>query len=297
MQKESSLRNIIIFIRRYITFFTFLVMEIICISIMVRYNQTYRATYANISNDVTGFFMNKYNNVEYYFQLRKTNRQLADENAYLKNFIITSLGKNGDTSTTKLLTRIDSLYRDTLGRNTKFIYSVAKVVNNSTTNENNYITIQKGSKDGVTTDMAVDGPDGIVGHVVAVSKNFSIIMSLLNHNSRVSVMIKGKPFTGVVDWDGKNIRELTLHNVPKTIKLHKNDSIITSNLSENFPPGLLVGRVDRIILDKSSSLMDVQVTTGTNFNLLQYVYLIKNTLYTEQKVLEQSTLQAQPVKK
>ncbi|WP_191967872.1 rod shape-determining protein MreC [Rhizosphaericola mali] len=291
------MRNIIIFIRRYITFFTFLVMEIICISIMVRYNQTYRATYANISNDVTGFFMNKYNNVEYYFQLRKTNRQLADENAYLKNFIITSLGKNGDTSTTKLLTRIDSLYRDTLGRNTKFIYSVAKVVNNSTTNENNYITIQKGSKDGVTTDMAVDGPDGIVGHVVAVSKNFSIIMSLLNHNSRVSVMIKGKPFTGVVDWDGKNIRELTLHNVPKTIKLHKNDSIITSNLSENFPPGLLVGRVDRIILDKSSSLMDVQVTTGTNFNLLQYVYLIKNTLYTEQKVLEQSTLQAQPVKK
>lgn len=272
-------------------------MEIICISIMVRYNQTYKATYANIANDVTGFFMNKYNDVEYYFQLRKTNRQLADENAYLKNFIITSLGKNGDTSTTKLFTRIDSLYRDTLGRNTKYIYSVAKVVNNSTTNENNYITIQKGSKDGVTTDMAVDGPDGIVGHVVAVSKNFSIIMSLLNHNSRVSVMIKGKPFTGVVDWDGKNVRELTLHNVPKTIKLHKNDSIITSNLSENFPPGLLVGRVDRIVLDKSSSLMDVQVTTGTNFNLLQYVYLIKNTLYTEQKVLEQSTLQAQPVKK
>ncbi|MFT4202387.1 MAG: rod shape-determining protein MreC [Chitinophagaceae bacterium] len=290
------MRNIIIFIRRYITFFTFLVLQIVCVSMLVRYNASYNAVYINVASSFTGFFDKKYNDVEYYFQLRKTNKQLADENAMLKNVIMSSIEKNGDTSTGRLQARIDSLYRDTLGRNVKYIFTTAKVVNNSLYSENNYITIQKGSQDGVATDMAVAGPKGIVGHVVSVSKNYSVAMSLLNHNSRVSVTLKGKPFTGIVDWDGHSPSEVLLHNVPKNIKIHKGDSVVTSNLSESFPPGLMVGRAERIRLNAASNLMDVVLKTATDFSNLQYVYLIRNVFYTEQKSLEQATREQQPVK-
>ncbi len=263
---------------------------------LVRYNNSYNAVYINVASSFTGFFDKKYNDVEYYFQLKKTNKQLAEENAMLKNMIMTSIGKNGDTSTNKLQARIDSLYRDTLGRNVKYIFTTAKVVNNSLYSENNYITIQKGSADGVTTDMAVAGPKGIVGHVVSVSKNYSVVMSLLNHNSRVSVTLKGKPFTGIVDWDGVKPSEVLLHNVPKNIKITKGDSVITSNLSESFPPGLMVGRAIRVRPDAASNLIDIVLETSTDFSNLQYVYLIKNVFYTEQKSLEQATQQQQPVK-
>ena len=290
------MRNIIIFIRRYITFFTFLVLQAICISMLVRHNASYNAVYVNVASSFTGFFDKKYNDVEYYFQLKKTNRQLAEENAMLKSVIMFAIEKNGDTSSNKLQVRIDSLYRDTLGRNVKYIFSTAKVVNNSLYNENNYITIQKGSKDGVTMDMAVAGPKGIVGHVVSVGKNYSVVMSLLNHNSRVSVTLKGKSFTGIVDWDGASPYEVLLHNVPRNLKVHKGDSVVTSNLSESFPPGLMVGRADRIRLDAASNLMDVVLKTATDFSNLQYVYLIRNVFYTEQKSLEQATKEQQPVK-
>lgn len=290
------MRNIIIFIRRYITFFTFLVLQIICISMLVRYNASYNAVYINVASSFTGFFDKKYNDVEYYFQLKKTNKQLADENAMLRNVIMASIEKNGDTSTDKLYARVDSLYRDSLGRNVKYVFTTAKVVNNSLYNENNYITIQKGSKDGVTTDMAVMGPKGIVGHIVSVSQNYSVAMSLLNHNSRVSVSIKGKPFTGIVDWEGSSPSELLLHSVPKDIKINKGDSVVTSNLSESFPPGLMVGRAERIRLDQASNMMDVVLKTATDFSNLQYVYLIRNVYYTEQKSLEQATKQQQPAK-
>ena len=263
---------------------------------LVRYNASYNAVYINVASSFTGFFDKKYNDVEYYFQLKKTNKQLAEENAMLKNVIMMSIEKNGDTSSSKLKSRIDSIYRDSSGRNIKYMFTEAKVVNNSVYSENNYITIQKGSKDGVTTDMAVIGPKGIVGHIVSVSKNYSVAMSLLNHNSRVSVMLKGKPFIGIVDWDGVNPTEILLHNVPKNIKINKGDSVITSNLSESFPPGLMVGRADRIRLDAASNLMDVVLKTSTDFSNLQYVYLIKNFYFTEQKGLEQATMQQQPVK-
>lgn len=266
---------------------------------LINYNNSYQAAYVNVANGLTGSIQSRYNSVEYYFQLKKENAQLIDENAKLKQALF-ALGKTDDTSSAKLYNKIDSLFTDSLRRGLRYVYFTAKVVNNSLTNENNYITLKKGAADGIKVDMAVDGPQGIVGRVIAVSQHYSIVMSLLNHNSKISTMLKNNNYTGIVDWDGRNPSLLTLHNIPQSIsnKIKIGDTAITSNLSGNFPPGLMVGRVAKVTTDPASNFLAITLKSATNFYTLQYVYLIHNTMLTEQRELEANTQkQMQPTTK
>jgi len=226
------MRNIFLFIQRFFVLFVFLVLQVLCILVLVNYNQTYQAYFAGSANEVIGRVNTQYNDVHEYFSLRKTNEQLAKQNKDL----LAALHINTNGTDTATLTRLDSILRDTLGRIRKFDFTTARVVNNSTTEENNYITIERGAKQGVVKDMGVVGPNGIVGKVLLVSDNYSVVMSLLNHNSRVSAMLKrDSTNSGYIDWDGKNPSFVIMHNVPKSAKIKNGDTVLTSNLSGNFP--------------------------------------------------------------
>jgi len=264
----------------------FFALEGAAIYTLYTYNKTHQAFFGNIANEVTGSVSKKYNDVEYYFQLKKTNEQLANENANLRKMLSTSF-ENADTAK---ISYVDSLAKDTLGTR-KFSFLVAKVANNSVTQENNYITLHRGAKQGVKVDMGVIGPDGIVGKVILVSDNYSRVMSLLNRKSKVSAMTKKGLYTGELDWDGKDPNYLTLHGIPKSAKVQKGDTILTSNISQklSFPPGIMVGRVADIILDPSSNFYNLKIKSATNFFTLQYVYLTDNLQQAEQQALESKT--------
>jgi len=280
------MRNIFLFIRRFFNLLLFLSLEGLAIYTLYNYNKTHQAFFGNIANEVTGVFSKKYNDIEYYFQLKKTNEQLAEENANLRKMLPGSF-ENADTAKT---TYIDSLAKDTLGTR-KFNFLVAKVVNNSVTQENNYITLHRGAKQGVKVDMGVIGPDGIVGKVIFVSDNYSRVMSLLNRKSKVSAMLKKGLYSGELEWDGKDPSYLTLHSIPKSAKVQTGDTVLTSNVSEklSFPAGLMVGRVAEIIPDPSSNFYTLRVRSSTNFYTLQYVYLSDNLQAAEQQELESKT--------
>ncbi len=276
------MRNIFLFIKRFFVFFMFLVLQAISISILVTYNKTHQAVFSGIANEMTGWFSSKYNGVEYYFRLKKTNEDLAAENSRLRTLLATQLD---DPDTTKI-SRIDSLLKDTLGRGRKFIFLPAKVVNNSVNQENNYITLFRGSKQGVNTSMAVCGPDGIVGRVVSVSDNYSIVMSLLNHNSKVSAMMLHSNYAGIIEWDGSDPQYLEMHGIPKGAQIKIGDTVITSNLSGNFPEGLMVGTISENTIDQSTGYYNLKLKSATNFLTIQYAYLVENSMWTEQKQLE-----------
>ncbi len=279
----TFMRNIFLFIRRFFVLFVFVVLQVLCIFVLVNYNQTYEAYFAGSANEVIGRVNTQYNEVHEYFSLRKTNEQLTRQNKELLTLLHIN---NGGTDTTNI-TKIDSLLRDTLGRIRKFNFMEARVVNNSTTEENNFITINRGSKSGVVKDMGVLGPNGIAGKIILVSDNYSVAMSILNHNSRVSAMLKkDSTNSGYVDWDGKNAGFIMMHNVPKSAKIKVGDTVLTSNLSGNFPAGMMVGTVDVVSMDRSSPFFTLRLKTATNFYNLQYVYLIKNLQWEEQRKLE-----------
>ena len=254
---------------------------------LVTYNKTHQAVFAENANEVTGLVSEKYNNIEYYFRLKQTNESLAAENARLHNMLAASY-ENPDTGT---VIKIDSLLKDTLGLIRKYSFLEAKVVNNSVNEENNYITIHRGALQGVKENMAVVGPDGIVGKVVVVTNNFSRAMSLLNRKSKVSAMLKKGFYTGDLEWDGTDPGYLSLRKIPKSAKVQKGDTVITSNISArlSFPPGLMVGTVAAVNADAGSNFYNLTIKTSTNFYSLQYVYLTENLLLEEQQQVEAKT--------
>lgn len=286
------MKNIFLFIRRYFTLFLFLFLEGWSISLLVKYNRSYEAAYSNAAHSITGAIDKKYNNVQYFFELKKTNKALATENAQLHNALNQLLRKGDTLSNNQLHTFIDSLNTDSSGTIHKYQYYEAKVVNNSVTKENNYITIEKGSNHGIQKDMAVAGPSGIVGRVVSVSPKYSIIMSLLNHNTHVTATLKKIGFNeAYIDWNGKRVNVIQLNNVPKTVKISKGDTVLTSNLSQNFPENIMIGRILNFSVNPATSFYNIDVATATNFYALQYVYIIKNNFVNEQRATEDSLQQ------
>lgn len=261
-----------------------MVLQILSLVLLVKYNQTHQAAYAGVANEVTGHFSDQYNKVQNYFHLKENNRLLLEENTRLKNLMGISF-ESADSSRVKVL---DSLVRDTLGRQRKYIWLPAKVINNTVSNQMNYLTLHRGAKQGVIKDMAVVGPQGIVGTVIEISDNYCRVMSLLHRNSKVSSMLKKSRTIGSVEWDGKDPHFITLRNIPKSIPLSKGDSVVTSNYSANFPSDLLVGTIVDITKDAASSFYIIRLRTATNFYSLEYVNLVENAQWDEQRRLEAS---------
>lgn len=276
------MKNIFIFIRRYFNFLFFVVLQILSLVFLVKYNDTHEAVYAGVANEVTGRINEQYNKVQNYFHLKENNRLLLEENTRLKNLM--RINFEDPDSARQVI--IDSLIRDTLGHQRKYVWLPAKVVNNTVSQQMNYLTLHRGANEGVKKDMAVIGPQGVVGTVIDVSENFSRVMSLLHRNSKVSSMLKKNRIIGTVEWDGADPHYLTLRNIPKSTKVQRGDSVVTSSYSANFPSDLMVGTIDEISKDPTSNFFIIRLKTATNFYSLEYVYLVENVQWAEQRRLE-----------
>ena len=181
---------------------------------------------------------------------------------------------------------IDSLNKDSLNRYRKFYYLPAKVVGSTVSLQTNFLTLERGSLQGVKKGMSVVSPEGIVGVVTEVSDNYCRVMSLLHRNSKVSAMLKKDNNAGSIEWDGVDPSYLTLKNISKGAQVKKGDSIVTSNYSANYPSHLLIGTVSDFAVDPTINFYTLKVKTAANFFTLQYVYIVENVRYAEQIKLE-----------
>ena len=260
-------------------------LQIVSLSFLFQYNKFHQAAFSNVAGEITGRFNQKYNGIEYYFRLKGTNDALVKENERLNQLLKANYEAPGELN--RLMT--DTLMIDSLKKIQKYIYREAKVVGSSVSSQTNYLTIHRGSSQQIRPNMGVISPLGIVGTVVSTSPNFAVVMSMLHRQYTVVVKLKNSGERGKVEWDGTNPSFVTLKDIPKSAKMNKGDSIVTSETSSLFPPGILVGTVNEIVEDKSSNFYIVKLKTATNFFNVQYVYVIDNTQFDEQKRLEDST--------
>ncbi len=281
------MRNIFLFIRRFSNFFFFLVLQIIALSFLFRFNKYHEAVFMGVAGEITGRVSEKYNTVEYYFKLKKTNDALVQENVHLRSLL--RLNYQGADTTRKLV--VDSIRVDSLVKVQRFRYYDAKVVSNNVSSQTNYITIHRGSNQGIPkhSEWGVISPLGIVGRIVSVGDNFSVVMSALHRQFKVYCSIKkgSDAQTGIVSWDGVDARFLTLINIPKSLPVVKGDTVMTSNVSDIYPAGIMVGTVAAIVDDKSSNFYTLKIKTATDFFNLQYVYVIEDLQREEQHKLEE----------
>lgn len=278
------MRNVFLFILRYKTFFSFLILQVVSLWFLYTYNKFHRARFLGIANEVTGRVNTQYNKVEDYFTLREENRRVHQINDSLLNL----LPKNYMRADTSVQLVQDSIPFDTLGHYRRYYFRPATVVYNTVSSQKNYIQLNRGSNHGIKDNMAVLSSDGsAVGVVVGVSPNFCQVMSLLHVQQKVNASLKKSGDFGTIEWDGKDPRLLTLKGVPKSIEIKAGDTVLTSTYSFNFPPGYMVGTIAEVVTDKSTNFYMLKVKPGAKFYSLQQVFVVENLQYAEQTALNQ----------
>jgi rod shape-determining protein MreC len=284
-------RNIFLFIRRYLNFFLFLSLQAFSIYLIVHYNRYQNAVASESMNEITGHINSQYNGITYYFNLKSTNDSLVRANGDLYNKLKSDF-ELPDTANKIVLNtiRVDSL---TLGR--KYLYKEAKVVANSVSSPTNYLVLGRGSDQQLVKDIGVVDPNNdVIGIITDVSSNFSVVMSLLHKDSRISAKLKKGGDAGMVTWDGKDPTQLTLSEIRKSARIEIGDTVVTSGFTTTFPYGLNIGTVVEIVPEKSTSHYAIRLKTCANFYNLQYAYAIDNLQKDEiNRLLEKAKKESQ----
>ena len=278
------MRNVFLFIRRYFNLLFFLLLQVAALTLLFRYNKFHEAAFMNVANEVTGRVNTRYNNVETYFSLKKDNEKLREQNAQLLN----QLKSDYDWPDSSWSVATDTIRIDSLEQYRKYLYLPAKVISTTVNAQNNYLMLHRGSGQGVGVNMAVVGPQGVIGTVVNVSRNMAVVMSMLHRQSKIIAVLKKGSGFGEVVWDGKDPSFVSLLKVPKTVPVNKGDSVVTSQFSDKYPPGHLVGIVEKVEEDKGTSTYNLTLRTTTNFYTVQHAYVVKNMLKEEIDALEKS---------
>ena len=272
------MRNFILLIRRYHFFILFLIMQGLCFYLLVMNNSYRRSSYVTTSNYVVGTIYSGYSQLTDYLKLGITNRQLAEENALLRqldtaNYYDQHFHWNKED---------DSLLIQ------QYEYLPARVINNSVNRINNYLTLDKGSLHGIRPYMAVACGSGVVGIVKDVSPHFSTVSSLLHSDTRISSKIKSNDYFGTTVWSGNSPVIGQLRDIPSHAKVKVGDTIITSTFSGIFPRGIVIGKILELG-NSGDSFKDIKIKFSTDFQNLSYVYVIRNILKEERDSLEAKT--------
>lgn len=126
---------------------------------------------------------------------------------------------------------------------------VAAIVGRSADHWWQQITLGRGSQDGIQKDHIVMGPGGLVGRVVSVTPNSSRVLLISDPTSKVGAAISRSRSMGFMRGQGSN--RAVLQFFDKVPDVRRGDVVSTSSVSELFPPGLPLGRVESVNLDKS----------------------------------------------
>lgn len=266
-------------LKKYDYVVVFLLLVVVSAVLMSRTSYYQGSKLVAWSNAVAGGWYQGVHSVGGYFDLKGENDRLAAENAMLK----AQLESSYISYTDSVFTVNDTTYKQ------RYSYTEARVIKNSWSQQNNFIMINKGSKHGIKVDQAVVSPEGIVGVVMSVSKNFATIMPVLHSDSRNSVKVKRTGISGSLVWDGLDYRYAQVVDVPATHQFEDNDTIITSGLANDFPEGVPVGYVVEAEPLSGSGFYKVKIRLATDFNKLDHVYVINNRFREEQEELMAKT--------
>ncbi|MFI0427009.1 MAG: rod shape-determining protein MreC [Flavobacterium sp.] len=255
----------------------FLLLLGISLTLTIKSHSYHRSEYVNSANSITGAVYKKINEVNEYLSLKEKNKDLASENALLKELLF---NKKDTLITSK------TLFRNDLNN---YKVMVGKVVKNSFNVRENYITINAGSDKGLKTDMGVINDKGIVGIVEKTSANYATIQSVLNIKSKINAKLKNSNHFGSLVWDGRNVGYAQLIDVPRLASLRKGDSIVTGGNSDIFPENIPIGKIDKIFIDRKTNYYTINIRLFNDMTSLGYVYVIENKKKKEKQQLEAIT--------
>jgi rod shape-determining protein MreC len=229
-------------------FVTFAVVELLCFVIIVQFNTAQSAIWANTTGIFGGRLLEKRQTLTDYIGLNARADSLVKEVARLQTELANARQIQVPYRDTSFTVKFDSIMRaDSTRRKIvrpHYEFVTAKVIGNSINSANNWLIINRGSNDLVGPDMAVVSAKGIVGIVRHVDANFSIAMSVLHRQAKISAALQKQDAFGSLIWEGGDPSVMTLKFIPKHFDdIQVGDPVVTSGYSQMFPARILLGWV------------------------------------------------------
>ena len=272
------MRSLVLFFIKYNAFFVFVLLEIVSFYLIVNNNEKQNQVFISSANQVTGSFYEHYDKLISYWNLGDVNAELANDNKRLME----ELPNAFFDTTVDTIEVVDSQYRQ------QYEYIPAKVVNNSVSRYNNYLTLNRGRSQGIRPNTGVITSNGIVGIIKKTSKNYAGVMSILHHNIRISARLKSSKYFGSLVWKKEDPKYMYLDAIPKHAVVEQGDTIVTSGFSTMFPEGILIGTVSEASVVDGSNFHEIKVRLSSDMNNLSHVFVVNNLLKEEQQALEEA---------
>jgi len=266
------MRNLLDFLIKYHHWFLFILLEVISAVLLFRYNSYQSSAWLSSANSVVGKLYEMESGVTSFFSMVRANEELTLRNFYLERQAdqLRRLYMQATQDTTVR-------ERQELQFLSQYRLIPAKVVSNTLNKKENLITIDKGSADGVEVDMGVACGNGVVGVVYLVSAHYSVVIPVLNTTmSRISCAIRDRNYFGYLHWNGVDPSVAFVDDIPRHAHFKRGEWVVTSGYSSIFPPGVLVGKIEKVFNSSDGLSYKLQVRLSTDFGCLRDVCVISD---------------------
>lgn len=274
------MRDLLDFIVKYSKWFVFAFYVIISCVLLFNGNPYQHYLWLTSANTISAAAFGSADNITSYFHLRDINEDLQVQNARLEAEV---LYLRHEIDALKIQYSVDTMAVDSTVP--RFGFILAHVISNSTSHVHNYITIEKGSLDGIRPEMGVVDQNGVVGIVNVVGPHASRVISLLNPKMRLACKVKGSEYFGSLVWDGKSADECVLEEMPRHELFLAGDTIVTSGYSAVFPPGIPVGTIISHAKEHDDNFVALRIKLFTDFGKLSTVRVITDNMNEELRAI------------
>jgi len=193
----------------------------------------------------------------------KLKRQLEDKSIELSRL---EMIEQENTRLTELL--------DVSSRYKQYNMITANIIAKDTGNWYDTFTIDKGTKDGLGKNMVVLTGDGLVGRIKECGYNYAQVTAIIDDTDAISAKSLRTDDLGYISGDLSNKGMCKMEYIDSTAELTEGDEVITSNLSEIFPPGITIGYIKEIKSDKSALTKQAAIKPAVDFKHLESVMVI-----------------------
>lgn len=278
------MKNLLEFLQRHFHWILFVVLEVLSIMLVLRHNSYQSSVWFSSANALTGRIYEWSSAVETFFSLTKVNEELVRRNFYQERQLSQLRRLYGEATE-----KATPSEQEALDRLEQYDIIPAKVVTSELHLNNNLLTIDKGSDDGVEAGMGVACGQGVVGVVHMTSSHYSIVIPVLNvKSSRISCAIRNRGYFGVLRWDGKDAGVAYVEDIPRHARFKRGEWVETNGYSSIFPPGVLVGQIREVYNSRDGLSYRLKVRLSTDFGRLRDVLVISDKTISERVRLMQA---------
>ena len=252
------MRSLLDFIVRHSYIFLFILLETLSLVLLFGFNDRQKEAFMTSANSMSGTLYEWRSGVGQFFNLRRDNEILVQENASLRSM---------------LYELADSQYVNTAHNMSSEGVIAARVIDNSVRKDDNYMTIDKGRRDGIAQGMGVYSPQGVVGVVMVAGKRYSVVMPVLNGSTSISCKVKGSDSFGFLEWSGGDPYVAQLRDMPYHSAVEQGDTIVTTGFSSVFPENIPVGTVVSVEHSSNGYTLKIQVKLAVDMSDVRWVYV------------------------